>query len=925
MADDIKLVIDVDDRSVIKSIKNQEKLEKEIMDTAKGLKRLKDALATGMISQSKFDKGTAQVNSRISHLTKTLYSGAGAVDQWATHVNQAKNKTNRFGMVAQQVGYQVGDFFVQVQSGTSALVAFGQQGTQLAGLLPGVAGAVVGIGLSLGTMLLKTFLDTKDAGKQLEESVKAVEEALSDLSNVSSMLRDTLGAPFSEANTVLREYLELLEKSSAANVQKQVSLAFGAKGESTGILNELALMAEDMQRGDLSWNLFEGLNYDATEKEIEDANELLRVRGEIAEILRGTAAQPRVIEGAEGLRKLGDDLLAYSKQFNGALGERIRTLMFESGLTKLMVDAEKAKGDAANDALEEHATEMEAFYDMIAKEDKDEAKRKSDLMKKQWDALYKNRMEAKKAADEASKREATAIASSKVQIEQASVKQALQEAELQYGSKSIEHREAQVKAAKELARITAKQKFIADGITDAEQDQIDLLVEAAGEAEVMRQALADSKVEAQDLARALKAVEASMDRLTNIGAGVDKRIAVLRAEAEALQEGKGLTGSRTAGVIAGITAEIESSFKATNEAAQAAYDLATKKIMITVGQGASQFEMLTDVDPSVERAARATRDTALRKARDLRQERITGFDGGLPTLEFYMNEKARLEAEEKESNKSGSKGKKKPGLIMTEELFAMKQKLDLQTASLGKSEEEILFEQNKSQLLSKITDQMVGMSEVDKAFYIQQAEGAAEYITNKQLELIALQEIEQQQEKVADTIANSMGNALMSMVDGTMSVKDAFKSMASDIIKDLYRILVVEQMVKSIKTATLGFFEDGGVFQGGSQVQAYADGGVVGSPTTFPMAGGRTGLMGEAGPEAIMPLKRGANGKLGVQVEGGNKSENIVIHQNFNFQANGDESVKRIIAESAPQLANMTQRQIMESRRRGGQMRSTFG
>ena len=924
MADDIKLVIDVDDRSVIKSIKNQEKLEKEIMDTAKGLKRLKDALATGMISQSKFDKGTAQVNSRISHLTKTLYSGAGAVDQWATHVNQAKNKTNRFGMVAQQVGYQVGDFFVQVQSGTSALVAFGQQGTQLAGLLPGVAGAVIGIGLSLGTMLLKTFLDTRDAGKQLEESVKAVEEALSDLSNVSSMLRDTLGAPFSEANTVLREYLELLEKSSAANVQKQVSLAFGAKGESTGILNELALMAENMTEP--PW--WAGEKFGGSKKEIEDANELLRVRGEIAEILRGTAAQPRVIEGAEGLRKLGDDLLAYSKQFNGALGERIRTLMFESGLTKLMVDAEKAKGDAANDALEEHATEMEAFYDMIAKEDKDEAKRKSDLMKKLWNSLYKNRMEAKKAADEASKREATAIASSQVQIEQASVKQALQEAELQYGSKSIEHREAQVKAAKELARITAEQKFIADGITDAEQDQIDLLVEAAGEAEVMRQALADSKVEAQDLARALKAVEASMDRLTNIGAGVDKRLAVLRAEAEALQEGKGLTGSRTAGVIAGITAEIESSFKATNEAAQAAYDLATKKIMITVGQGASQFEMLTDVDPSVERAARATRDTALRKARDLRQERITGFEGGLPTLEFYMNEKARLEAEEKESNKSGSKGKKKPGLIMTEELFAMKQKLDLQKASLGKSEEEILFEQNKSQLLSKITDQMVGMSEVDKAFYIQQAEGAAEYITNIELEIQALQKLEVHQKEVADTIANEMGNALMSMVDGTKSVKDAFRDMANDIIKELYRIYVVKQITGMISGAiapnvpTFTPSENGNVFSNGNLVP-YANGGVVGGPTTFPMNDGRTGLMGEAGPEAIMPLKRGKNGKLGVQAEGG--SGDVIIHQNFNFTANGDESVKKIIAQQAPAIANMTKKQILDDRRRGGQMKQAFG
>lgn len=47
----------------------------------------------------------------------------------------------------------------------------------------------------------------------------------------------------------------------------------------------------------------------------------------------------------------------------------------------------------------------------------------------------------------------------------------------------------------------------------------------------------------------------------------------------------------------------------------------------------------------------------------------------------------------------------------------------------------------------------------------------------------------------------------------------------------------------------------------------FANGGVVSGPTTFPMRGG-TGLMGEAGPEAIMPLSRGADGKLGVRMQG---------------------------------------------------------
>lgn len=55
----------------------------------------------------------------------------------------------------------------------------------------------------------------------------------------------------------------------------------------------------------------------------------------------------------------------------------------------------------------------------------------------------------------------------------------------------------------------------------------------------------------------------------------------------------------------------------------------------------------------------------------------------------------------------------------------------------------------------------------------------------------------------------------------------------------------------------------GNVYAGGNVIP-FARGGVVGGPMFFPMTGGRTGLMGEAGPEAIMPLRRTSDGRLGV-------------------------------------------------------------
>jgi len=180
---------------------------------------------------------------------------------------------------------------------------------------------------------------------------------------------------------------------------------------------------------------------------------------------------------------------------------------------------------------------------------------------------------------------------------------------------------------------------------------------------------------------------------------------------------------------------------------------------------------------------------------------------------------------------------------------------------------------------------------------------------------------EQQRKDLIDFVADSMGDSFMAMVDGTKSVKDAFREMASDIVRELYRVLVVQQMVNSAKTFLGGFFADGGAFSGGSQIQAYADGGVVGSPTYFGMSGGKTGLMGEAGPEAIMPLSRGANGKLGVQAEG---VGGVTINQNINISTGVQQTVRTEIKSLMPQIAEQSKAAVLDAKRRGGSYGSKF-
>lgn len=133
----------------------------------------------------------------------------------------------------------------------------------------------------------------------------------------------------------------------------------------------------------------------------------------------------------------------------------------------------------------------------------------------------------------------------------------------------------------------------------------------------------------------------------------------------------------------------------------------------------------------------------------------------------------------------------------------------------------------------------------------------------------------------SENIINDISDAAAAALLQTENLGEAFNKMLQQMVAD-----VISSNIKNILTDALtpsgggggGFFAklfggllfsaNGNVFSGGSQVQAYADGGVVSGPTVFPMTGGKTGLMGEAGPEAIMPLTR-IGGKLGVQAQGG--------------------------------------------------------
>ncbi|WP_210879990.1 phage tail tape measure protein [Roseovarius autotrophicus] len=156
----------------------------------------------------------------------------------------------------------------------------------------------------------------------------------------------------------------------------------------------------------------------------------------------------------------------------------------------------------------------------------------------------------------------------------------------------------------------------------------------------------------------------------------------------------------------------------------------------------------------------------------------------------------------------------------------------------------------------------------------------------------AADEIRKAQERsreIAQGLADDITGPIKEALQSGELAWESFAGAVSRIAQNLANRLI-EQAFKPIENALLnafsgfggggggGFlaslfgFARGGVFAGGQDLTAFARGGVVNRPTVFPFSRG-IGLMGEAGPEAILPLRRGRDGRLGVEMNGGESSQ----------------------------------------------------
>ncbi|SAB69885.1 phage tape measure protein [Enterobacter hormaechei] len=167
-------------------------------------------------------KATDEEKQKIGELTGRLYDMKTGVENGAKGTGSWKSSM-------QQAGYQVQDFIVQVQGGQSALVAFAQQGSQLAGAF-GPGGAVVGAVIALSSVIAGVLITSLNGGKSamdaLKDAAEAMDKAITISQNGVAALSDkyaNLARTNAEAATILRNQAMIEYNAAIAKIPKSIN------------------------------------------------------------------------------------------------------------------------------------------------------------------------------------------------------------------------------------------------------------------------------------------------------------------------------------------------------------------------------------------------------------------------------------------------------------------------------------------------------------------------------------------------------------------------------------------------------------------------------------------------------------------------------------------------------------------------------
>ena len=179
---DIKLVMQAETAPIDRAVRVLDNLEAELRNVRRAEKQ-------GLIDKQRLRQETERLTGSINRL-KTVSSGSAKEFRRFEKSIYGSGKAMRQKEIAmQQAGYQLQDFIVQVQGGTNPLIAFSQQGSQLAGFFAGPWGAAIGLGIAALGSLGMAFMSTMGSAADFDDQMKEVESTLGNLTELLSEQR----------------------------------------------------------------------------------------------------------------------------------------------------------------------------------------------------------------------------------------------------------------------------------------------------------------------------------------------------------------------------------------------------------------------------------------------------------------------------------------------------------------------------------------------------------------------------------------------------------------------------------------------------------------------------------------------------------------------------------------------------------------
>lgn len=334
-------------------IRQQEMINRLMGESAGRINAVQRSLDAAWAAQERFERTQNAINAAMERgritqergnqllaLARQRYQQAGqAAQQFAAVNDNVTRGVRASGQTITQAGFQIQDFFVQVQGGTSALTALSQQGSQFLGVF-GPGGAIAGAVLAVGALAAGLLLGRTEA-ERFREAMERNRESYERATQAAERFRDGLAREAQQAIDLRRYYASLNQERQSYEIRQASRTAIEVEARRTALERDILGRLPGLSSG-FSGQIYEAeaqaaRNYGRGSAEFEAiaSNETLQRMRQAVEVIEAFRAAGDVSENAiaafaarlreaSGVGGAAGRLLAQTAREMENLGQRAR-------------------------------------------------------------------------------------------------------------------------------------------------------------------------------------------------------------------------------------------------------------------------------------------------------------------------------------------------------------------------------------------------------------------------------------------------------------------------------------------------------------------------------------------------------------------------------------------------------------------------